>query len=129
MKIKNSQIVNIFNHIGEVKEKNIPVKIGFAINKNIALLNSSARAYEEERKKILDKYGEKDENGNPKVIDGEFAIKDHEQYSKELGDLLGIENDIPVHTLPIEEFEKCDNEKFDSLTPNDLSVLEFMIEE
>ena len=63
MKMKNKQILAIYNNIRPIKQKQLPVKIGFAINKNLATMDDAAKAYEEERMKILDRYGEKDENG------------------------------------------------------------------
>ena len=46
-----------------------------------------------------------------------------------MNELLGIENEIQIHTVSLDEIEKCDSEKFDALTPDELSLMEFMIEE
>ena len=129
MKISNSQLVKIFNGIGKVREKKLPIKLGFAINKNMDALESVARAYEVERSKILDKYCEKYESGQLKTDGSEYVIADKESYAEEINELLNIENDIQVHAVTIDEIEKCDSDRYDPLSPNELSVLEFMIGE
>ena len=129
MKISNRQLVRIFNYIGKIREKNLPIKLGFAINKNMSAMETVAQAYDSERSKILAKYAEKDENGQYKTDGEEYVLTDKESYAKEITELLEIENEIQVHTVSVDDLERCDSDKFDSLSPNDLSVLEFMIEE
>lgn len=127
--IKNSQIIGIINGIGEVKKKRLPVKIGFAINKNLGAMEGCVESFEAERKKILDKYCEKDDDGNLRINGKEYVLADRETYASEMRELLAIENEIQIHTVSMTEIEKCDSEKFDALSPDDLSLMEFMIEE
>lgn len=129
MKLKNSEIVRIFNRIGEVKKKRLPVRLGFAINRNVSSLESVAMDYDKARKEILMKYCVKDENGNPVIEGDEYVLSDRKSYGEEMTELLHIENEVQVHKVPFEEIEKCDLEKFDSLTPEELDLLTFMIEE
>lgn len=129
MKISNRQLIKIFNGIPGVRKKQLPVKIGFAINRNISAMESAAEAYTAEQRKILDKYCEKDEFGQFKTDCDEYVLTDRKAYSEEMGELLGIENEIQIHTVSMDEIEKCDSEKFDALTPDELSLMEFMIEE
>lgn len=129
MKLKNSEIVRIFNRIGEVKKKRLPVRLGFAINRNVSSLESVAMDYDKARKEILMKYCVKDENGNPVIEGDEYVLSDRKSYGEEMTELLRIENEVQMHTVSFEEIEKCDLEKFDSLTPEELDLLTFMIEE
>lgn len=129
MKIKNSEIVRIFNQIGEVKKKKLPVRLGFAINRNVSSLESVAMDYDKARKEILLKYCVKDENGNPVIEGDEYVLSDRKSYGEEMTELLHIENEVQVHKVSFDEIEKCDMEKFDSLTPEELDLLIFMIEE
>lgn len=128
MKISNRQLIKIFNGMPAVKKKQLPVKIGFAINKNIGAMESAAEAYTAEQRKILDKYCEKDEF-EFKTEGDEYVLTDRKAYGEEMRELLGIENEIQIHTVSMDEIEKCDSEKFDALTPDELSLMEFMIEE
>ena len=129
MKITNRQIVNIFSGMPEIKSKRLPVKLGFAINKNMSAMKGTAESYDAERAKILYKYGEKDSVGKARVENGEYILKDKEGFREEMKELLGIENEIQIHMVSLDEIAKCDDERFDPLTLDELSLLEFMIEE
>lgn len=129
MKLKNSDIVRIFQGMPGIRKKQLPIKIGFAVNKNIAAMQSTAESYDAERAKILNKYGEKDESGKIKTDGNEYILSDKQAYADEMKELLDIENEIRIHTVSLDEIEKCDSEKFDALTPDELSLLEFMISE
>lgn len=129
MKLKNSDIVRIFTEMPEIRKKQLPIKVSFAINKNMAALESTAKSYDAERTKIVNKYCEKDESGQLRTNGNEYVIADKEAYGEEIKELLGIENEIRVHTVTLDELEKCDSGKFDALTPAELSLLEFMISE
>ena len=42
-------------------------------------------------------------------------------------ELLEVENEIDLHTINMDEVEKCDTDKYDSLTTADLMTLDIMI--
>lgn len=128
MILKNFDIVTIINKSSSIKNKKIPVKVGFAINRNLAILNPIASAYEDERQKIIDKYAEKDESGSTKISDGKYVLNDPENYKKDMKELLEMENEVNFYTIPIDDLTKCDEDKFDSLTPDELEALYNMIE-
>lgn len=128
MKIKNSQIVNFINGVMNLKEKKLPIKLGYAITRNIKIMDPVATSYEEERYKILGKYAEKDDSGKFKVEDGSYIISDISGYEREMDELLGIENEMQLHTVTIEEIEKCDMEQFDALSVQDITLLDMMME-
>lgn len=130
MKITNRQLLAIFNGISEIKKKKLPVKLGYAINKNLGIMQDSAAAYNNERQGIVDKYCAKDENGEVKVKGTQYEFSDQTElnaYLEEMRELLDIENDLKIHTITIADIEKCDSDKFDALTPDELELLEFMI--
>ncbi|GKH33474.1 hypothetical protein [Faecalicatena contorta] len=121
MKIKNSQVVTFLNGVADIQSK-----VGYAIARNIALLESVAKAYEEERTKIIDKYAKKGEDGRYIVVGNTYDIQDMSGFGADMDELLGIENEVSIHTVPISELEKCDLEQFDALTIKDLKLLDFM---
>lgn len=45
MKVKNKDIVTFLNGIGGFKDKRFPVKVTYAINKNIKAVTGTAEAY------------------------------------------------------------------------------------
>lgn len=129
MRIKNSQVVAFLNGVSDIQNKKLPIKVGYAITRNINLMESVAKAYEEERKKVLDKYVQKDGNGEYIVKDGAYKIEDLSIYESEMGELLEIENELAVHTVRFEELEKCDTEQFEALSVRDINLLTFMTAE
>lgn len=126
MKIKNSQVVAFLNGVADIQSKMLPTKVGYAIARNIALLESVAKAYEEERTKIIDKYAKKGEDGRYIVVGNTYDIQDMSGFGADMDELLKIENEVSIHTVPISELEKCDLEQFDALTIKDLKLLDFM---
>ncbi|MEE0642902.1 MAG: hypothetical protein UGF43_14805 [Blautia sp.] len=129
MRVSNLQILTLSKAIPDIRKKMLPIRLGFAINKNIQEVKGISEAYNEEQGKILDKYCAKDEQGNYLAKEDRYDITDWKGYNREMTELLKIENEVAVHTVPLEEVEKCGTGKFDTLTPEELELLEFMIEE
>lgn len=131
MAITNRRLLVIFNNISGIKKKRLPVKLGYAINKNLLTMQDQATSYNEEREKIVRRYCETDENGEPKLSGSQYIFPDaasRDAYLEEMNELLEIENDLDIHMVRIEDIEKCDSDKYDALTPEELEVLAFMIE-
>lgn len=129
MKVSNLQILTLSKAMPDIRKKMLPIRLGFAINKNIQEMKGISEAYNEEQGKILDKYCSRDEQGNYLAKEDRYDITDWDGYNREMTELLKIENEVTVHTVPLEEVEKCGTGKFDALTPEELELLGFMIEE
>ena len=65
---------------------NLPVKVGFYIQKNMKKMTELAQEIEKSRMEIFDKYGEKDEENNQYKFDKSVQ----EQVQKELNDLFDL---------------------------------------
>lgn len=131
MKVKNKDIVAFLNGIGGFKDKRFPVKVTYAINKNIKAVAGAAEAYnntfDELRNQYMDKDAEGnikyDEEGEPKFLEGK-----RDEFLKELEELREIEVDIELIMLNYDDLEKCDSDKYSALTVRDMDVLSIMIE-
>lgn len=131
MTISNRQLLAIFNSVSGVKKKRLPVKLGYAISKNLLRMQDYATSYNNERQKIVDRYCEKDENGELRLNGAQYVFGSDEArdaYLEDMRELLEIENEVDIHMVRIGEIEKCDSDKFDALTPDELDLLSFMIE-
>ncbi|WP_337814794.1 hypothetical protein [Intestinibacter sp.] len=128
MKITNRRIVNDSNFLASLMHIQFPVKISYAISKNISKLESDLKIYNSEREKIINKYCKKDEEGNL-VIDESNNYSIEEEYidicNKELNELLDIEVDIDIHKFKLNDLLQCNLE----VSPADLSLIDYMIEE
>lgn len=129
MKLTNREIVNIINNIQGITTKKLPIKLSFAIQKNIKKLEEAAKEYDEARKRILEDNAEKDEDGKPVIEDNQYKIIDTEKNTKEILELLDFENEVEIHTIDLSMLEQCDLERFDSLTGTEVGLLSFMINE
>lgn len=131
MKITNRQVIEFINSVSANKlaSKRLPVKVAYAISRNLDKMNNIITSYETARKTLLDQYAEKDEEGKAKVIDGNYVIQEDQKqaFSDEIKELLEVENEIDLHTINMDEVEKCDTDKYDSLTTADLMTLDIMI--
>lgn len=131
MKITNRQVIEFINSVSANKlaSKRLPVKVAYAISRNLDKMNNIITSYETARKTLLDQYAEKDEEGKAKVKDGSYVIQEDQKqaYSDEMKELLEVENEIDLHTINMDEVEKCDTDKYDSLTTADLMTLDIMI--
>lgn len=128
MKIKNSEVVKFLNGVDGISQKKLPIKLGYAITKNTKAFNEIATAYESERMKILNKFAQKEDNGDFTVVDQSYVITDQDTYGKEMAELLAIENEVELQVVNFSELEKCDSAQFDALSVQDISLLEFMTE-
>lgn len=131
MKITNRQVIEFVNSVSANKlaSKRLPVKVAYAISRNLDKMNNIITSYETARKTLLDQYAEKDEEGKAKVKDGNYVIQEDQKqaFSDEMKELLEVENEIDLHTINMDEVEKCDTDKYDSLTTADLMTLDIMI--
>lgn len=131
MKITNRQVIEFINSVSANKlaSKRLPVKVAYAISRNLDKMNNIITSYETARKPLLDQYAEKDEEGKAKVKDGNYVIQEDQKqaFSDEMKELLEVENEIDLHTINMDEVEKCDTDKYDSLTTADLMTLDIMI--
>lgn len=126
MKLSNEKILNDAVKLAEISQKELPVKVSYAISKNISKLESVLKIYNKEREKLIEKYSQKDEKGKT-IIDENNQIKLQEEkiedWNKDIKELLDIENEIDIHKFSINVLEGY------NMTPAELRVIDYMIEE
>ena len=131
MKITNKQVRDFVLGVGNngLAKKRLPVKIGYAISRNLNNMDGILNSYEDARQKLIDQYADKNEDGTLKIKDNVAVIapENSKAFSEAIDELLAIENEIDIHTINFEEVEKCDTDKYDSLTTADLLTLDIMI--
>ena len=126
MKISNEKILKTINKLVEISQRQLPVKVSYAIAKNITKIENELKVNEKERQKLIDQYALKDEKGEIKADDkGQIIFKEDckEKWDIDIQDLLNIENDIDFHKFKIEQLEGY------SMTPAELIIIDYMIEE
>lgn len=96
---------------------NLPVKVGFYIQKNMKKMTELAQEIEKSRMEIFDKYGEKDEEKNQYKFDKSVQ----EQVQKELNDLFDLTQDVKTNMLELDWFDDID------LNANQIAAISYMI--
>ena len=110
MKVKCGIIYNALQTIIEIAEK--PMKISLAA-KFLRLsddLQKESNFIDKQRRDILEKYAEKDENDYFIINNGNIKIKDNfiEEAQNELNELSTLEIEIPDRMITEEDLEKSD---------------------
>lgn len=126
MKLTNKQIVNNSMILMEISKKELPIKVSYALAKNIVKIEKELEIYNSERQKLLDKYCVKDENGKNKV-DENKNLKIQEEYLKDwerdIKELENIELEIDIHKFRLDELNGY------NMSPSELIAIDYMIEE
>lgn len=129
MKIKLAEIKARHKNLCTLGNKKLPVKVSYAISKNIMKLQEEAETLEKERVKLAEQYAVKGEDGNPKVINNSYVMEENqEEFTKEYRELLDTETEIMIYTIPEDVIECMDDARYDVLTPAELIALDFMLE-
>ena len=104
MKIKNYEAVTIYSKLNEIlKNYSFKARVCKAIIDNKNKLKAVIDSVEETRQTLIRHYAELDENGEPKVSDNSYVLKDKEGFAKEFTDLQNDETDIELTTISIDD--------------------------
>lgn len=129
MKMKNSEIVAFLNTCAGLRQKHLPVRLAYAIKKNMSAVQEAAAAYMAEREELVARYAKKDENGEYLEEDNCYIMDDKAGFKKDMEELLGIETEVEIHNVSLATVEKCDDPKYDALTMEELDVIAYMLTE
>lgn len=126
MKLSNNKILNDMQRLREISDKQLPVKVSYAIAKNLNKIESELKTYNNEREKLINKYAKKNSDGTVRADEaGQIIFKEEykKQWDKDINELLSIENEVDIHKFNISTLEGY------SMTPAELMLIDYMIEE
>ena len=128
LNLSNEKILNTINVLGKLNNSQLPIKVAYAISKNVNKIESELKVYNSEKARLIDKYGVKDEED--KLIADEYGnvnIKEEhkEDWNRDIKELLSIENEIDIHMIQLDDLLNSDY----SISPAELATIDFMIEE
>ena len=122
MKLSNERLVNSVGVLSKLTNLELPIKLSYAFSKNITKIDAELKAYNMEREKLLNKYGEKDEEGKLKLSEkGEVNILDRENFNKDVAELLKCESEIYIHLIDLEPMDTDIK-----ITPGELMIIDYM---
>ena len=122
MKITMEQVFKILDIYKKVKGLKVPAKVAYKFNKLCSSLEGDAAFYNEELNKIVQQYGEKEEDGSFKQTpDGGIQVKEGqiESAQKDINNLWALEVDVPDITFTVDELDglELSIEEFNSMLP------------
>ncbi|MFA5558830.1 MAG: hypothetical protein WDA59_05145 [Methanofastidiosum sp.] len=126
MKLKG--VVEMYLQLTTIGNKDMPMKVSYKISKLLKVLSKEFANYDLNRNKLIDKYADKDSEGNVKRDDnGQIHIsnkKFRESFLKEHNELMDV--DVELDYKPIFKLSELENL---TLTVNEISALQEFIEE
>lgn len=122
MKLSNEKLVNSIGVLNKLTNMELPIKLSYAISKNITKINRELVVYNKERQKLIEKYGEKDEESKLKTKeDGTINILDINSFNKDLKEILEIETEVDIHLIDLEKVDVDIN-----ITPGEIMLVDYM---
>lgn len=128
MKYKNIEIINIMNYLNTFLDRKLPQRINYAIMRNIRNFQGEYDVYIKSLNNLIDNYKDyivKDENGKVQLLEiGVPSVDDEvkDEYIKELNELLSIEVEVPMYTIPESVFN-YEGTQYDALSPKESILL------
>ena len=125
MLVKNIDMMNSVDVLKKISQLDLPLKLSYKLAKNIMNIDSELTIINTHKQKLIDQYGEKDDNGKIKSDkDGNVKILDIEGWSTEYSELENLEVEVDLKSISEEELLSCDNI---NLTPSDLIAISYML--
>jgi hypothetical protein len=114
--MKLSELVEAQPALQRLANEKMPVKVAYAIAKNLRAVKPEVEAFEETRLKLLEENWELDPNTNQFKIPPE----DQEKWQQMAKELLDTEVDIKVYIVDLATMDGT------RVTPNDMAALSWM---
>lgn len=122
MKLSNERLVNSIGVLSKLTNMELPIKLSYAFSKNITKIDRELVAYNKERQKLIEKYGEKDKEGKLKTKeDSTINILDIDSFNKDLKEILEIKTEVDIHLIDLENINVDIN-----ITPGELMIIDYM---
>lgn len=125
MKLKTSELIERFQNLNSLANDKTTGRIAMAIMCNIKAMENLYKTTIQAIEDIKVKYANKDEKGEPIIIDNQYQIPSENipKLEDEINEISNQEIEVPDMTmLPIDAFDKCEE-----ITPAKLYSIEFMI--
>jgi hypothetical protein len=125
IKLSNERIYGDVQKLARISQKELPIKVSYAIAKNTDKIDAELKIFNKERNKLIEKYAEKDDKG--KIISderGDIKFKDKKAWDKDIKELSDLENEFEIHQFPLSALDNINN-----LSPSEIRAIDYMIDE
>ena len=125
IKIKLSDVVNATETFNKIMQQSFKGSLAFKIARLARELDKEMQTFNSERQKIIQKYGEKDENGELKVDENgnvKFENSKIQEINDDFNSLLNTELEINADKLPMDNIDAFE------ITPQEMLNIEVFFE-
>ena len=125
IKVKIADIINGTEVLRKLAQADFKAKTAWQIARLLKSTEAEIQGFQEARNTLVNKYGEKNENGDLVVDESnnyKFAPENLEAFVNEFNDLVESEVEINATKLKIEQLESAD------FTPSEMVLLEPFVE-
>lgn len=127
MKVTINDILNAVPVMRELADTSMKIKTAYKVSKIMSAIDKEYQLFQEARTKLIEKYGDRDENHELKIDDnGNYSIppENISNFNEELNEILVETVELNVNPLSIDELDNND------FTPNKMiNLMPFMSEE
>ena len=85
-------------NLNEILHSNLKASVAYKLSRIAAKVSEEMKVFDEQRRKLVDKYGETDDEGNTKVPESS-----REEFNKEINDMFAEEIDIDLSKISVED--------------------------
>ena len=121
IKIKLNDVVNATETLNKIMQQSFKGSLAFKIARLARELDKEMQTFNTERQKIIQKYGEKDENGELKIDEKglvKFNKTNLKEINQEFNSLLDTDLEINADKLPIYSIDNFE------ITPQEMLQIE-----
>ncbi len=140
MKMKLKDVTMHYRDLEGLGSLILPSGLSFTISRNMDSLRLEVERMEKERKKLCERYAEKDDDGNPAMADSVIRGEKTREYkmlpearaafSEEYEKLLETEVEVPVSKAKREYISQCEEkERYSIPSVGHIAAMTFMLEE
>lgn len=126
-KITNREIQGKVQVLKNVSNKQLPVKVSYAIAKNIDTINTEINFFEEQKLKLIEEYASKDEEGNIKIENNKYVFDENNENecNAKYNELLDIEVELNLRMINLTDIINSNTD----FSAAELLELKFIIKE
>lgn len=115
-----------------ISSKKLPIKLSYAISKNLSVLEKEANLIDDNRIKLAEAYAEKNPDGTPIIDENKrYVINEAAlpSLNKEIAEYYRTVTSIDICKANIKELDKLEDSRYDALSPAEILALDFMLED
>lgn len=126
IKLKLAQLESAIGALESLSRMDMPIKLAYGISRIISKVTNEVKLYEDARTKLIEKYGQRDSEGNIVNNGGSIPIKLEEQdaFQRDFLSLVDTEIEINCHAISVDRLL----ESGVNISPRDLVAIDVFLD-